>query len=84
MSCETFFVSVRTETNGNTQLFRLCFGLFQETIFLVPEPKQTGTDKKDKSERNKAKQSETNRVKHKSEGTVGRIVFLQLFRIQSC
>jgi hypothetical protein len=83
LGCPTkhfFFVSVRIKTNRNTKLFRLCFGLFRETIkFLFRilnrnqvEPKQNETGrnedyqgKKDKSQRNKAKQTKPKRNKAK-------------------
>jgi hypothetical protein len=51
------------------------------------ELKQTETGqniaKKDKSERNKVKHSETNQVKTQGGETEGGIVLVQLFRIQS-
>jgi hypothetical protein len=76
VSCDTlFFVSVRTKTDRNTKLFRLCFGLFHETIKKFFESRtetkwkrnklkqvkmKISKAKKDKSGHNKAKQRETN------------------------
>jgi hypothetical protein len=85
-----FFVSIQTKTKGNTKLFRLCLGLFRETLkclfrilFRNKVELQQAKMEQGKKGQIRAKQSETNRVKiEKSGGAVGGIMLFQLFHLK--
>ncbi len=82
-----FFVSIWTETKRNTKLFRLCLGLFRETLkflcrilFRNKVELQQAKMEQGKKGQIRVNQSETNRVKIKKRGgTVGGIMLFQLF-----